>query len=238
MKKAFICGQWEMEFETPANENFKVSSEKKSYLVHIFSSHMEDISANMTAASWTLEGLPHLNSCLDFFGGAGLRSLIVKKLYRPRRHTIIEQDLECLEHLRRVFPPYIKVRSGDAWKQTGQRADLVMLDWNSWTILHWPLRRAFLEDVFLRQPLAVEIFDSSKSYFHVNKAKYSRVLRCRVETPQDYARGCSAFFLKEIGYSFAKAAYTPRGAYYLLKSGTQIMEERIVSRGSGGFIWV
>jgi len=238
VKTVLICGKWEMEFEIPSGESSRVSAEKKSYLAHIFGSQMEDISANMTAAAWTLEGLPRLNSCLDFFGGAGLRSLIVKKLYRPRRHTIIEQDLECLEHLRRVFPPYVTVRVGNAWEQTGQRADLVLLDWNSWTVLHWQRRRAFLEDVFFRRPLAVEIFDSSKPYFHTNKAKYAKALRYQMETPQDYARGCSAFFLAMHGYSIARAAYTPRGAYYLLKPGTQILEEKIVPRGSGGFVWI
>ena len=238
MKKALICGQWEMEFEAPPAESPRVSAEKESYLVHLFSSQMEDISANMTAAAWTLAGLPRLNSCLDFFGGAGLRSLIVKKRYHPRRHTLIEQDLGCLEHLRRVFPPYIKVRAGNAWEQTGQRADLVLLDWNSWTVLHWQRRRTFLEDVFFRQPLAVEIFDSSKPYFQTNKTKYAKVLRYRVETPQDYARGCSAFFLARHDYSIARAAYTPRGAYYLLKPGVQILEEKIIPRGSGGFVWL
>ncbi len=246
-REAIICGKWNINFlqHEPGRGG---STFSKSYLDEI-DDHLSDASANATAMRFLLQGLPTKLEVVEFFGGAGIQSTIIQQTLQPSKHMIIENDYGCIAQLKQLFDstPNVVVLQADARQLIEYMpADLFVLDWNSWTIQHWGEWRRPWSRLMERNPMAGVIwFDSSWSYFHMNREGYGQILRRKLTTREDYTRALSNFFNQRFGYLINRTAYCPRGTYYLMRpagivsdqfDGQAIVEMKAYPN-SGGFVW-
>lgn len=240
-REAIICGKWSINFLQHDHRSGRPTFEK-SYLDEI-DDHLVDASANATAMEFLLENLPQKLDVVEYFGGAGIQSTIIQELLEPNKHIILEKDDGCVRQLRWLFNfcPQVSIFQGDATQLIGYLdADVYVLDWNSWTIYHWSQWQQSWDLMMSRLPKAVIWFDSSWSYFHMNRERYGRRLRRKLTTRQSYTLALSSFFKKRYGYEIVRAAYCPRGAYYMLQGGISTLvpkQEKRAYPNSGGFVW-
>ena len=226
-----------MEFEE--QNTFKSSVEEDPFLNRIFGTRIEDISSSTSGGYQLLKDLPTDKRVIEFYGGAGVQSTIIRNLLRPKSHTIIERDPRCVEHLRKLFGHLpSEIICGDARDFMRMPADLYFLDWNTWTIAHWGKWDVYWKQVLSHDPVAFTWYDTGKPYFHTNKDLYSKILGRNVNSISEYSHALSEFLLSRYGYSLEKAVYCPRATYYLAMEGRRSLQEFTIKRGSGGFVWI
>ncbi len=241
-RRAVICQRWTIDFLKHEHRSGG-SAFGKSYLDEI-DDHLADASANATAMNFLLELLPAKMDVVEFFGGAGIQSVIIQEQLQPRQHVIMEQDDACIRQLEMMFEDKDKdivIFKSDATRLIGRMVigDLFVLDWNSWTISHWPKWKEAWGRLMERNPTGGVIwFDSSWSYFHMNRERYGKILKRKMTDRSSYSRALSNFFQKRFGYRITRAAYCPRGTYYLMQriAGTA-MQELKAYPNSRGFVW-
>lgn len=242
VRRAIVCGKWPIDFlEHEHRSGGSVFG--KSYLDEI-DDHLADVSANATAMCFLLESLPEKLNVVEFFGGAGIQSLIIQEKIQPSKHIIIEQDDSCMAQLIQMFRenPNIALFQVDATQLIDAMVgDLFVLDWNSWTISHWSQWQRVWSRLIERNPAGVIWFDSSWSYFHMHRERYGKILRRKITDRESYTHALSNFFDKRLGYSISRTAYCPRGTYYLMQSSVIVANLSVVEKkvypNSGGFVW-
>jgi len=239
-RTGLICNRWEMEFEDYLHnaEDFGHVA-NIPYNHYLFGKKLELVSASTFSAYELLKGLPKKKRVVEFFGGVGLQSTIIQELLQPIDHTIIENDGNCIRHLNDNFRGRATILQANAFDYIGALpGDIFSLDWNSWTVLHQDKLKSVFELLLKYDPLAIIWFDTAKSYFHLNRSKYSKLLGMELSTIRDYSEALFSFFERKYNYGFSKVAYFSKGTHFLLVPNPSKLEHIEIPRSSGGFRWL
>jgi len=237
LKKALICGKWEMEFEMVTGTG-KSPGEGESFMDRI-QKRPQTVSDCVWGSYLLLRRLPTGLRWVEFFGGVGIQTTLIQNLLVPVSHLVIERDELCYRHLQRQFPN-VEIRHQDALEvlDSPPAADIYILDWNAWTIHHWDRWERHWKGLIEADPLGIIWWDTSKAFFHVNKNLYAQELHSEVRRPEDYARGFRHFLADKFpAYALSTAVYCKFSTYYLLQRGSHPLEE-FYTGGAEGFRWI
>jgi hypothetical protein len=154
----------------------------------------------------------------EFFGGVGIGSAIVQKLFQPTRHCVFEVDAQCLEHLQRQsFSPGLSVQYGDAvdtMLECGY-ADLMFCDFPKFNPLDMSGWQAQLDHVFGLRPKAVYLNDTSFWSRHLHQERYAGPLnKAALRSDGEYIMAYSEKMHADYGYAVLAVAIH-RGASFL-----------------------
>ena len=169
-----------------------------------------------------LKQLMEIESVIEFFGGVGLGTGIVQKLFQPKIHRVYEIASECLSHLQeQSFSSRIMVSYGDAGKTMleADYADLMFCDFplmNPMRLENW---RAQLSHVFGLSPKAIYMNDTSFWSRHLHRERYARPLGKRVlNSDEEYILAYSEKMHSEYGYSIEASAIHHGASFLYVKS--------------------
>jgi hypothetical protein len=141
---------------------------------------------------------------VEYFGGVGLFSTVVREVLHPREHRAFDLDADCVAQLRTI--PGVEAAQGDAHETMGTvDAELVVLDFAYATIKHhmdWPWER-----VVERAPRFIVFSDTALRRLGLHRALYSKLLGSPVVSHEDYCRAYSRFLWARYGYSVTRVAY-------------------------------
>ena len=172
----------------------------------------------------------------EFFGGVGMGTGIVQKLFQPQSHVVYEVAEECLGHLRKQsFSDALDVRYGLAEETMLQssRADLFIVDMPSLNPLKLAEWMPQLDHIFGLWPTAVYLNDTSFWSWRLHKERFGEALnQPALETVEDYVMAYSEFMFKRYGY-IVWACSIHVGASFLYIQSDRLYEPEIrsVKRG-------
>lgn len=194
--------------------------------------------------SWALKSVPHISqsitagwhaynsirelpvrSCREYFGGMGAQSLIIRELFRPEYHVVMDYAPGSVEHLKRTLQ-WDDIYQADAYSpESFEPADLVALDFGDMTV--WKTRegqphRQLLDRVFSAEPQAVVITDIAGPRLGLHRSRYESLLGPGSCASQEtYLNALVYRFESLYGYTLAGGFYH-RGAAKLamVPSGT------------------
>ena len=236
MRKALICGQWEMEFNEIENEEYSGTGYEPFHR-QIIGRHQRAVSASTAGGYLLLKDLPKNKRVVEFFGGIGIQSTLIHHLLSPLEHTAIENNLDSIKLLKKL--EFVRAIHGDACEWIGKiEADIYLLDWYTWTIGHWGEWKTYFDLLFATNPEAITFLDRAKPYLHRNKELYGRLLGAPISDIRSYAAALSKFFLEYSEYGFSKVVYLPTAMYCLLRKGCRKFSEEWVNSRNNGFIWL
>lgn len=243
--KALVFDQWILNFKELKYDDLK--GEKQSFIQRVVQGG--DIASDCVLASSLViqNTAPRLKGAalLELYGGCGFQTTVLQNMLAPGKHTVIERDDACVDHLKREFPG-VTVIKGSAEDYYDQPADYYSLDSNGWTIntmLKNPVNEQMHKTIFSYAPKAVQFWDSSKSYLVANRDLYSKQLGVPVVTPKDYAKGLSGLFFRKFGYNATAICYTRYSTYFMMEPGAHVAVEMEtsdlnVTKGVKGFRWI
>lgn len=124
----------------------------------------------------------------EYFGGMGVQSLVIRKLFGQANHTVMDYSWDAVRHLEDILPPYqgFDVRQADAYDPRSdpdysgcEDPDIVGLDFGDLTV--WRTRegerhRKLLDRVFTLEPKAVVLTDIACRYLHLHRERYETLL--------------------------------------------------------------
>lgn len=245
-KTAIICEKWEVPFYIKIEAEHQLPLRQRSY-AHFVATKPALVAAKCLATEWILSNqFTHVGSVTEFFGGVGLFATIVEKLIAPENHTIYEIDDRCLVQLHEMFADseFVDVHKNDARKALlTDKAQVMSLDFPNFTILdirdgcRWSEQ---FDKVFKGGAQAIIFTDTSSSYFHIHKHRYSEFFGEELKTIRDYTQAFSNYLFKRYGYSISRAAYRGRNAcYYFCVPGEELLEEQSfpLEGSEHGFQW-
>lgn len=249
-KMGLVCGKWRMPFlKEPESEEHKDYS-SRSFL-HYFAQEIPVVDAKARATHWVLDGLPQMDEVMEFFGGAGLSSLIIQGLLKPKTHWIGEYADVCVDHLRNMFSnDKVSVVKCDAFE--AMRCPISVPDGGKFAIfMDYPVfsglrlkQHRYMNcwrNIFSSKPDIVGFADTALSRFWAHRAKYTRYFGDSVKERIDYFKGLSALTMREFGYSIVKVANRAnKVTYNILKPGKHEIEMKKfeeINEGKG-FKWL
>ena len=145
-----------------------------------------------------------IKSVEEFFGGVGMGTGIVQKLFQPESHVVYEIADECLEHLQRqAFSGALDVRYGDAEQTTlgAAYADLFIFDAPSFNPLRLAEWAPQLDHLFGLDPIAIYMNDTSFWSRHLHKERFGKALgKASLENDRDYVMAYSEYMFERYGY--------------------------------------
>jgi hypothetical protein len=227
---ALICDKWELPLYVQIEDEGARNKSSRSYL-HYIHSHAEMVSAKCLATEWLFADVERGLSVIEYFGGAGVVSCIVKNMIQPARHIAIDRDERCVCQLKGLLGEE-NAREGNARKEMLaliEYFDMHVLDFPKFTAL--TATQAYsnqLAKIFSTNPRYVVITDTACSYLGVHKRLYRDVLGSGpIANPREYTLSFSQFLMARYGYSVRKAAYRHgNAAYYLCAQGPSAIEEK------------
>lgn len=243
---ARVCGKWDLPFYFPLAGEGERSTHARSYL-HYVKEHTPLVAAKAVATEWLLSGQPDFRSAVEYFGGAGVVSTILRGMFRLADHTIYEIDGGCIDHLEAAFGKggeVLVVRKDARVAVTQRSADLALLDFPNFTALSLKDWGRCFDSLFLMGPKMVVLTDTALSYFPVHKKKYGVFFGRTVSSLNDYLHGISSWFKDRYGYRVTRAAQRGKNAVYLLitpsaRDGAIVRSDFLVGpQTEKGFVWV
>ena len=102
---ATICGKWKLPFYIPLVDEDQTSKHQRSYM-HYVSQHSDLVAAKCNATQWLLGGILSIERkrwVSEYFGGAGIMSIIIRGMLEIESHYIGERDKQCVVQLRKAF---------------------------------------------------------------------------------------------------------------------------------------
>jgi hypothetical protein len=227
---AMLCGKWALAFSQPIASEGHLSKTRRSYL-HYVAEHRDMVAAKCLATEWLLGHMQEavgsrravsVPRVAEYFAGAGIMTSIIQGMLAPQIHTLTDSDVGCVAHLQAAFP-WLTAGCADARKElkTPRLADLQVLDFPSYTVLHGTKQWApHLDALFATQPRYVFITDTACSYLGATRGCYEALLKEPIVTRKDYTVAASRWYVRMYGYRIIRAAYRGRNAaYYLLEPG-------------------
>lgn len=220
MKKAIVCKKWELPFYVELEAEDGVELHSRSY-IHYIADHAPWVAAKSWATQWSL-----LNSGLDlekeytvreYFAGVGLCSVIIKNLFKVKKHVVSELDLECVQQLKGLgFETYHQ----DAAKAmcVPDTSDLKFLDLPNSSIIQ--IQKKWLKGfsaAFKSEPKLVMWTDTSVSYsikIHGKKYEAAFGIDYPLNTKEEYVEAYSKWLYSNYGYSIIAAAFRGKNAVY------------------------
>lgn len=183
---AHVLGQWAMKVQKPEGQ-------AEWFLDWVLRSP-KDAGIHLTAGWHAYNSLLSVLSPSDvafvreYFGGMGVQSLVIRKLFGQAQHTVMDYSWDAVRHLEDILPPYqgFDVRQADAYDPASdpdysgcEDPDLVGLDFGDLTV--WKTRdgephRQLLDRVFDLQPKGVVITDIACRYLHLHRSRYESLL--------------------------------------------------------------
>lgn len=218
MSYALVCGKWwlplpgaptAVEIETIEGANGKPYWEflKRKTL---------DLSGNALCYEYVISGLTNVNSVVEYFGGLGISTLVTDGTLGPKKHTLVELDPICCEHLRVTFPQH-KIIEGDAFPLFGKmEVDLAVADFNHLTIHTHFKNKKLLENAF--NVSHIVIADSAPFKLHLNKESYTKLAGRKIDSWESY---CGLWGEQFPGYGLRKVARHHNAGYLLFSKGFQ-----------------
>lgn len=163
----------------------------------------------------------------EFFGGAGLGTGIVQKLFDPGEHEVYEIAEECIEHLKnQAFSKNLIVKYGDA-KETllnASYADLFFCDFPLFNPMHLLPWDAQIDNLFKHRPQAIYLNDTSFWSRHLHEARYGAALGTSpLKSDDEYIRAYSQMIHERYGYSVLAVAIH-RGASFIYVESDNVLE--------------
>lgn len=244
--KALVYDKWELNFKELKFEKGS-KGDNQSFIERLVKG--EEIAADTVLANTMVlekfsKTAPPGLDVVELYGGAGFQTLALEELLQPKGHLVVERDEYCVQHLQEQFPD-VQVVQGNAEDYAHIKADYYALDSNGWTIntlvTNKEHNKDMWEKIFAHKPLAIQFWDSSKSYFMANKELYGNQLGKKITSVPEYAKALSEYFLSNYGYSAAYVCYARYSTYYLLQPGVNEMVEMKTSDATGGikgFRWI
>ena len=159
---------------------------------------------------------------IEYCGGVGGFSILVRELLDPDYHIICDLDTLCCHHLLRAFPLAIVAR-GDYNIMAGALEPMIggvglsVADFNTFTIgrLH---KEPVLQRVVARMQIAGNyaiITDSAKSYLHLNADSYSELMGVTITDFESYCQAMDGY-MATYGKMVVAVAHHFRAAYILI----------------------
>jgi hypothetical protein len=140
----------------------------------------------------------------EFFGGVGMGTGIVQKLFQPESHIVYEVAEECLAHLRKQsFSDALDVRHGEAEETMlrASHADLFIVDMPSFNPLKLSGWMPQLDHLFGLRPTAISLNDTSFWSWGLHKERFGKALnKPAFRTVEDYVMAYSEYMFERYGY--------------------------------------
>jgi len=232
---ATICGKWKLPFYIPLVDEDQTSKHERSYM-HYVSQHSDLVAAKCNATQWLLDSILPIDRkrvVREYFGGAGIMSIIIRGMLEMESHYIGERDKQCVIQLEKAFPEAI-CEEADALESMdiNHYADIEILDFPSSSIIH--TKRSGqkwtegFQKVLSRKPNAFIWTDTSVTYpISIHGPKYEKEIGSPITTQSEYLMRYSEWLYNTHGYSICRAAYRARNAVYLLaRPGKHVLEEK------------
>lgn len=208
-----------MSFPDPDNSLNKNSF---MYWIHKKPSFAQAHAARQLYVFTKLQELMEIESVNEFFGGAGLGTGIVQKLFQPKTHMVYEIASECLSHLQKQpFSSNINVAYGDAEKTMLQAdyADLMFCDFPLMNPMRLETWREQLDHVFGLLPKAIYMNDTSFWSRHLHKERYARPLgKSILNSDEECILAYSEKMYSDYGYSMVAGAVHHGASFLYIKS--------------------
>jgi len=140
----------------------------------------------------------------EFFGGVGMGTGIVQKLFQPESHVVYEVAEECLSHLRnQPFSDALDVRYGLAEDTmlNAPYADLYIVDMPSLNPMKLAGWMPQLDHLFGLGPTAIYLNDTSFWTRRFHKERFGKALnKPSLENTRDYVMAYSEYMFDRYGY--------------------------------------
>lgn len=188
--EVLVCDRWPLTLRPGSGGHF---------------AYLNTISSKNTACFLALlDGMTHVNSVVEYFGGVGLFATVVQQVLHPLLHRVYDLDGDCVAQLQSL--PQISAAQGDAHALMGTvKGDLQVLDFPVATIRHhgeWPWAA-----VFERRPRYVVFSDTALRRIGLHRALYSGIFGVPVHSHEDYVRAYSRFMWDRYGYRVTMEAH-------------------------------
>jgi hypothetical protein len=202
--EAVICERWPLKLGVPGGEN-------AWFVDWVLRSPVQSgrhVTASYEAYLSLRGAYPQerpFGSALEYFGGLGCQSLIIRHLFSPPLHTVCEIHPEAVKHLRTL--PGVQVEQLDSLRYKGT-AELLGMDYGNLTI-HKAQRelRPMLERAFDSQPKAVVLTDIAGPHLHLHRQRYAEALGHECSDYPQYLHGLAAYWRRTYGYRVLHCSY-------------------------------
>ena len=221
---AMVCGQWELPLimegnDIPMNprEGKRARVSNRSYF-HFISRRASDLSKEAICYQFLCQRLGKVESALEFFGGVGMTATIISNICDPQRHILMDHSEACCRQLAAAFPS-AEVHCVDSYSKMGEAtADLVCLDYNTYTIGTWYKdRNQSTQKVISQRPKAIILTDSACSKLHLNAWIYEKASGHKIDGWAEYVQAWSKITAPE--YRVTHAAKHNGASYILFQTG-------------------
>jgi hypothetical protein len=193
-----VCGRWPLVLQDGKGGHF-------AYL-HTASSK------NAACFLHLVAGLPQRLSTVEYFGGVGQFSTILRHVIHPGYHRVFDLDVDCVSQLQSIG---LDASQGDARETMGTvDAELVVLDFPVYTVRNraeWPLDR-----VFARRPKFVIQSDTALRRLGLHRGLYSAIFGTPIHDQMDYCYAYSTLMWETYGYAVTRVAHHLY-SYFLLE---------------------
>lgn len=139
----------------------------------------KDSGIHLTAGLCAYRALAGLEfrSVVEYFGGMGAQSLMIRDLFDPIDHYVFDCSAEAVKHIQDQIDG-VTAKEADSYTQHVP-ADLVGLDFGDLTV--WKTRegekhRDLLDRVFAGHPEGVVLTDVACRYLHLHRERYETLL--------------------------------------------------------------
>jgi hypothetical protein len=214
---AVICNKWPLDLNFEWTDEEHLPENKRSY-IHYLVTRTDWIAAKCWATEWLFSDTGAENgSVVEYCAGIGVQSTIAKNLLKPTKHTVLERDQKCVDHLVKLG---FDARQADANKSMFEEVDYdvkfadfpsgcsalsIRKNWKGW----WSL--------FDSKPKLVVWTDTAVAYpATVYGHKYAELFGVpEVRSWEAYISAYSKWLWREKGFCIKKAAFRGRNALYL-----------------------
>lgn len=166
-----ICEKWTMALPERSGDEWFLDWVLKS-------PHQRSTSAGWAAYQALARVEPNMKSAVEYFGGVGAQSLMIRDLWAPPEHVALDYTPEAAAHMSTL--PGVTAFQANSYDPLEHRpAELVALDFGDFTV--WKTRegqehRQLIDRVFSDDPKGVVLTDIACRYLHLHRERYETLL--------------------------------------------------------------
>lgn len=219
--RLLINQAWPLEFPDEYDEGDKTSF---LYWVH---HHFPAVQVHAAAQLYCYKDLrdliktPKISTVVEFFGGSGIGTTIIQRLFEPQLHCVYDIDPACVKHLQaQEFSDCVDVWQGDAHEVMLEEADypdyrlhLAACDFFSFSAYRIPEWREQFDAIFAKKPYGVQITDTSIARLPLQRKRYAEALGRDFTTTPEYLMAFSNWIWEHYGYVATSIAYREFACY-------------------------